>query len=358
MNAARKQPHKEKGVGGFSTQPAEVKQTETGIRPIHWRWFGFLQLDFPRVGSSFIFLFLKTLSLLPSSTRKPPQTTEWQQQMRTRAHQRIVVDSLSLSSFKLRSENFLEMLVYFKERLILGSPVADSTRSFDWIAKVYSALHVLPRWQAERRWNMGRGSMWAPHSQQGGAEIQPCINSILSRRKEGFKKQQAGKWSLWPQGMGWKEGSPVPCTAPGCLAPSRGAAPQMFPGRAVAVRAWRLVRVPAAGIPRAGAASGGQPGAGGWEVYWGWGGLVLQCGCGSQGGAQSSARCCAQAGQFTPPPAFCEMQVAPICLLHRALCYCLIKTKKIEGFKDFTLLPWSARVSPRTSVNVSSLVVQ
>lgn len=48
------------------------------------------------------------------------------------------VDSLSLSNFKLRLENFLELMLCFKEGLILRSPVSDYTRSFDQIAKIYS----------------------------------------------------------------------------------------------------------------------------------------------------------------------------------------------------------------------------
>lgn len=63
--------------------------------------------------------------------------------MNTRAHQGIAVDSLSLANFKPRLENFLEMTLCFEEELIRASPVADCTRSFDWIAKVYSGLQAL-----------------------------------------------------------------------------------------------------------------------------------------------------------------------------------------------------------------------
>lgn len=38
------------------------------------------------------------------------------------------MDSVSPSTFKTRSENFLEMMLYFREGLILGSPVSDYTR--------------------------------------------------------------------------------------------------------------------------------------------------------------------------------------------------------------------------------------
>lgn len=48
-----------------------------------------------------------------------------------------MVDSLSLSDFKLRLEN-LELMLCFTEGLILGSPVSDYTRSFDQTAKIYS----------------------------------------------------------------------------------------------------------------------------------------------------------------------------------------------------------------------------
>lgn len=83
--------------------------------------------------------------------------------MNTRAHQRFVVDSLSLSNFKLRLEN-LELMLCFKESLILGSPVSDYARSFDQIAKIYSGSQEKVILLTER-WSMGRGSVGAPSTE-------------------------------------------------------------------------------------------------------------------------------------------------------------------------------------------------